>query len=346
MLDAWVAERIGQTGPLTRAAIEDYTLRRLRETVARARAQSPFYREHLPDIPIAAPEDFQRLPFMTPEDLKTQGGRLLCVGAEEVERVVSLLSSGSTGVPKRVYFTAGDQETTIDYFHHGIAEFVQPGWQVLSLFPGESPGSLNDLLGRALGRIGCRMDVFGFPAPERYEALFQRILEGGYDFLAGPAEAMAEPARLSEREGLAPALGARISGVLLSASFVSDADRADIESIWSCRVNEHYGMTETGLCGAVGCTEPGGYHLWESGLYYEIIDSGTLLPVPDGTCGEIVVTTLTDRGMPFIRYRTGDRSRVLPGKCPCGSILRRIERVQARSVGKKFLRELPRSMDL
>ena len=345
MLDAWVAERIGCPGPLRRNALEEYTLRRLRETAARARARSPFYRERLPETPIRSFEDFRALPFTTPEDLKAQGQRMLCVGPEEVERIVTLFSSGSTGTPKRVYFTAADQETTIDYFHHGIGEFVAPGWRVLSLFPGESPGSLNDLLGRALLRLGCRMDVFGFPTPERYEALFAAILAGGYDFLAGPAEAMAEPARLSERTGAAAALRGQIRGVLLSASFVSDADRSDIGRIWDCRVNEHYGMTETGLGGGVGCTQPGLYHLWESGLYYELIDSQTLLPVPDGCDGEIVVTTLTDRGMPFIRYRTGDRSRILPGPCPCGSILRRMERVQARPVGKKFQREIPKGME-
>jgi phenylacetate-coenzyme A ligase PaaK-like adenylate-forming protein len=156
---------------------------------------------------------------------------------------------------------------------------------------------------------------------------------------------MAEPARVSERCGAAAALRERIQGVLLSASYVSDQDRADIGRIWDCRVNEHYAMTETGLCGAVGCTVPASYHLWESGLYYEIIDSDTLLPLPEGCYGELVVTTLTDRGMPFIRYRTGDRSRALPGTCPCGSVLRRIERVQARPVGKKFQRDIPDSMD-
>ena len=341
MLDAWVAQQIGCGGALSREALDAYTLRRLNAVTQRARALSPWYRETLPPGEIRTLEDFRRLPFLTPETVKAEGARLLCVGAEDIERVVTLLSSGSTGAPKRIYFTAADQETTVDYFHHGMAEFTSPGAKVLSLFPGTSPGSLNDLLTRALRRLGAEMEVFGFPTPDRCGDLCAAIIAGGYDFLAGPAEAVAGAARYSEAQGLSDALASQIGGVLLSASFVSDADRTDIARIWRCAVNEHYAMTETGLCGAVGCRVPGQYHLWESGLYYEVIDPETLLPVPDGAYGELVVTTLTERGMPFLRYRTGDRSRVIPGPCPCGSLLRRIERVQARPVDKKFLRERP-----
>ena len=77
--------------------------------------------------------------------------------------------------------------------------------------------------------------------------------------------------------------------------------------------------------------------MWESGLYYEIIDPDAGVPLPEGEVGEIVVTTLNREGMPFLRYRTGDISRFLPGPCPCGSALRRLERVGERPAGKKFL---------
>lgn len=77
--------------------------------------------------------------------------------------------------------------------------------------------------------------------------------------------------------------------------------RETISRIWNCRVNEHYGMTETGLAGAVGCAAFDGYHVWESGLFYEIIDPASGLPVEDGHVGEIVVTTLLQEAMPMIR---------------------------------------------
>ena len=156
------------------------------------------------------------------------------------------------------------------------------------------------------------------------------------DFLVGPAQTIAAAARLSREMGCVNQLAGQIRGVLLAAAVVPQADRLEIEQAWNCRVDEHYGMTETGLAGAVGCTVPGGYHMWESDLYYEIIDPVTGKPQPEGVRGEIVVTTLTRKAMPFIRYRTGDYSRFLPGPCPCGSVLHRLGRVEARAVPKAF----------
>ena len=58
--------------------------------------------------------------------------------------------------------------------------------------------------------------------------------------------------------------------------------------------------------------------------------------LPDGETGEIVFTTLTRRAMPLIRYRTGDVSRIVPGRCPCGSMLRVLDRVGDRRVRKNI----------
>lgn len=343
MLDRWVARRIGCGGELTRAALESWQLARLAETVAWARTNSPFYREHLPPEPITSLGQVSALPFTTPEDLRGHGAQMLCVSPKEIERVVTLDTSGSTGAPKRIFFTGAEQESTIEYFQHGMAEFVFPGERVMSLFPGNSPGSLNDLLSQALTRLKVDSIVFGFPTPERYEQLLHVILERKVDFLVGAAETVAAVARLSQQKGLAPQLAQQVRGVLLAAAFVSPADRLEIEQTWDCRVDEHYSMTETALAGAVGCPAPGGYHVWESDLYYEIIDPVTGLPQPEGVRGEIVVTTLTRKAMPFIRYRTGDFSRFLPGPCPCGSMLRRLGRVEQRAQPKVFSERTTRS---
>ena len=341
MLDRWAARQMGLSCPLTREKVAAWQLARLGETVERARRTSKFYGARLPARPISSWEEFEALPFTTPEDLREHGGEMLCVPPDCIHRVVTLTTSGSTGRPKRVYFTSADQELTIDYFHHGMAEFVSPGERVMSLFPGESPGCLNDLLGRALERMDCPLTCFGYPTPERYDALLDAILAGGIQSLVGPARAVAGAAERSAVRGLDSALAGQVNSVLLAAAYVSAEHRAAIERLWHCQVNEHYGMTETGLAGAVGCREPGGYHVWESGLYYEIIHPATGRPVPEGERGEIVVTTLNREGMPFVRYRTGDMSRFLPGSCPCGSALRRLERVGERPAEKKFLRPEP-----
>jgi hypothetical protein len=89
-----------------------------------------------------------------------------------------------------------------------------------------------------------------------------------------------------------------------------------------------------GLGGGLECAAHNGYHLREADLYLEIIDPVSAHPLPDGEYGEVVVTTLTRLGMPLIRYRTGDISRFIPGQCLCGSVLRRLERVQSRTTGR------------
>ena len=128
--------------------------------------------------------------------------------------------------------------------------------------------------------------------------------------------------------------GAKRSG---KTQLDNDVFLQELIRVWRCRVNEHYGMTETALGGAVGCPVPGGYHIWASDLYYEIVDPDTGLPLPEGEEGETVVTTLMREAMPLIRYRTGDISRFVPGPCPCGSVLPRLERVRSRPQPKKFV---------
>lgn len=337
MLDAWIARTIGIQGPLTRGALEAYQLRRLGAVVGYVRRHSAFYREHLPPAEIHSFADFTALPFTTADDLRQQHQRMLCVDPNDIDRIVTLGTSGSTGKPKRIYFTAADQARTVDYFRHGMEEFVSPGDRIMSLFPGDSPGSLNNLLGQGLRRVGAELFIFGFPAADRYLQLIDAISDVRIDSLVGPPSVIGEAARFSAEMGMAEALATRIRSVLLSAEYVSEADRRDIETIWRCQVNEHYGMTETGLGGAVSCSALGGYHIWASALYYEIIDPETGQTVPDGEMGEIVVTTLEREGMPLIRYRTGDISRFIPGPCPCGSVLPKLERVRSRPQRKKFV---------
>jgi phenylacetate-coenzyme A ligase PaaK-like adenylate-forming protein len=96
-------------------------------------------------------------------------------------------------------------------------------------------------------------------------------------------------------------------------------------------------MTEMGLGGGVECQALDGYHLREADLYFEIVDPLTGLPVDEGKPGEVVFSTLTRRGMPLLRYRTGDVSRFIPHPCCCGTVLKRMERIAGRVQGGVLL---------
>ena len=330
---------MGLSLPLTREALEAAQLERINRSLAYAVAHSAFYREHLPVSQVKSLEEFSRLPFTSPEDVRQNGTRLVCVSGAEIERVFTVLeTSGSSGRPKRIYFTAEEQESTVDYFHHGMLEFAEAGETAVILFPGTTPGSLNLLLSEALRRMKVTPVIFGFPRPKEYSEVLEKMIELKAQRLIGPPFLIAALAEYSRRLKLDHRLRTIVRGVLVAGSFVSEQDCRTIYEAWECHIDEEYGMTETGLAGAVGCRQGGGYHPWESDLYYEIVDPDSGAPVPEGTQGEIVVTTLTRIAMPLLRYRTGDLSRLIPGSCPCGSVLRHLARVGDRCCGKKYRR--------
>ncbi|MBQ16487.1 MAG: CoF synthetase [Planctomycetaceae bacterium] len=101
--------------------------------------------------------------------------------------------------------------------------------------------------------------------------------------------------------------------------------RGRIEKAWGARVIDHWGMTELGPV-AVECDEaPGGMHILESDYVAEVIDPETLLPLPAGEQGELVITTLGRGGSPVLRYRTGDLVVVDQQPCGCGRCLLRLD---------------------
>ena len=79
------------------------------------------------------------------------------------------------------------------------------------------------------------------------------------------------------------------------------------------------------------CVHHSGIHYWADYYILEILDPETLKPVPEGEIGEMVVTTLRKEAVPLIRYRTRDLTRLVPGNCPCGSVLPRHDRILGRS---------------
>jgi phenylacetate-CoA ligase len=326
-LDEWTARRIG-VDRLTRSAIERWQLEQLREVIAWARERSPLYRRlygHLPGEALSDLRGLSDLPFVQQSDLRDHGADLVCVSLGDISRVVTVPTSGSTGTPKRVWFTEDDLELTVDHFRHGMRALVQAGERVLVLMPGTTPGSVGSLLREALARDGVEAQSYGFV--DSCEQVAKRIEDYGADCLVGVPGQVLRLAR--SRQGRAIAAG-RVKSVLLSGDHVAGPLRAGIEQAWGCHVFEHYGSTETGLGGAVQCWAFAGLHVREADLLFEVVDPGTGEPKADGEQGELVVTTLTRRGMPLIRFRTGDAARMAPGQCRCGSVLRCLEGVEGR----------------
>ncbi len=331
-LEPWVLRRAGARDE---AGLRRHQLRALRATVRRAKESSRFYARRLHDVDpdgLADLAGVAGLPFTTADDVRSSGMDMLCVRQGEVERIVTLPTSGTTGDPKRIFFTATDQELTIDFFEHGMSVLVEPGDRVLILLPGERPGSVGDLLRRGLARMQVEGVVHG-PVRDVCRAL--AVLQAGrFDAVVGIPVQVLGLARRSVAEG--PAV--RLKSVLLSTDHAPRSLVAAIEDAWGCRVFDHYGTTEMGLGGGVECEAHMGYHLREADLLFEVVDIESGAPVPDGHYGEVVFTTLTREAMPLIRYRTGDYSRFVPRPCPCGSWLRVLDTVRTRVAGRVRLK--------
>lgn len=328
-LEPLIAAAIGQGElPLSRTAIETWQLQQLRNQVSYCRKHSSFYRQHLREVmpeSIQSLNDITKLPLITEADLRAHGPEMVCVSQDAVARIITMRSSGTTGIPKRLFFTAEDLDHTLDFFHLGMQQMVDPGQSVAILLPGATPDSTGHLLARALERFQASSHIIGLVAQPEVAARTMAQLRP--DVLVGFPVQILAIARMAEFLGLS--LG-RIRSVLLSADYVPQSLCTELAALWGCEIFTHYGTTETGLGGGVDCQAHNGNHLREADLLFEIIDPQSLRPLADGHWGEIVFTTLTRTGMPLIRYRTGDLGRILPGICPCGSCIRRLDQVLGR----------------
>ena len=338
-LDIWTVEKLSDyfggrpdvANISLREAIDKYTEEKLSEVVDYAKANSPFYAEKI------GQSAFAEIPFTTADELREKEKEFLCVSPSEISRIVTLHTSGTTGKPKRIYFTPEDQQLTVDYFNHGMRLIVDETDTVLILMPASSEGSIGLLLGKGLRDMGAKAIEYGVPSKkDEFGEILELIRREGVTSIVASPTHMIALARQAEKEIAAGAEDVYLRSVLLSGEFVPDNTAMMLEDVFQCMVFEHYGMTEMGLGCAVACGYSRGYHIRETDLYIELINplSGEIVPEKEGkntpgfsNYGEIVFTTLTRKGMPFIRYITGDFSRWILGDCPCGSSLKRLDKV-------------------
>ncbi|WP_051261194.1 DVU_1553 family AMP-dependent CoA ligase [Desulfovibrio inopinatus] len=328
-LDAWIARRIEQTGnTLHREALERFQLNALNSVLEYACHCSPFYRRHLANAPksLTALSQWADQPLLSDEELRAYGQDMVCTSMGDISRIVTLYTSGSTGDPKRLYFTDPDLEHIIDFFRIGIPPIVGNGTSLVTLMPGSRPATVGDLIDKALSHIEIDCACYGFLTDP--QDVWEFILAHKANCLVGlPSQllALARWAIATGKISESPVMSVLVSGEPAPLWLTHE-----IENVFSCPVYVHYGMTETGFGGAVECAAHDGLHIREADLYLEVIDPVSARALDIGDVGEIVVTTLNRQGMPLIRYRTGDFARLLPGTCSCGSTVQRLERVRSR----------------
>ncbi len=311
--------------------IREEQTKRLRAAITKA-CKAPFYAKILDEAglspcDITSPEDIRRLPFTSKDDLRAQyPDRLCCVPRAQLVRMHC--SSGTTGSPVAICYTQKDVDTWADLmarsmFATGIRR--EDTFQNMSGY-GLFTGGLGIHYGAE--RLGCMTIPAGAGNTRRQIKLIKDFGVTAVHIL--PSYAL-HVAQQIEEEGEDPReLPLRIA--LVGAEPYTEETRRRIESMLDLKVYNSFGMSEMNGPGVgIECEEQSGLHIWEDAYILEIIDPETGRTLPDGEVGELVMTTLTREGMPLLRYRTHDLTRIIPGDCACGRKHRRIDRILGRS---------------
>lgn len=331
MLD--LGARPGDLEPIETASRDEIAAlqtRRLAWSLRHAYDNVPAYRKKF-DAAGAHPDDFKtladlaRFPFTSKADLRDNYPfGMFAVPMEKIARVHG--SSGTTGKPTVVGYTRNDIDTWAQVVARSIrAGGGRPGMKVHVAY---GYGLFTGGLGAHYGAeaLGCTVIPVSGGMTERQVQLIQ-------DFR--PDVIMVTPsymlAILDEfrAQGVDPRESSLKVGIF-GAEPWTNAMRQEIEQAFDMHAVDIYGLSEViGPGVAMECVETkDGLHIWEDHFYPEIVDPRTGEVLPDGQIGELVFTSLTKEGMPVVRYRTRDLTRLLPGTARS---MRRMEKVTGRS---------------
>lgn len=322
-IDGFIAEQ-ENIETVNRKTIEELQLCKLNRLLKREKGRKGFY-SGLPEK-LESLAELKELPFTSAEDLANNASGLLLCSQADIQRVLSDATSGTTGAAKRVFYTERDCENTIALFMAGLGEFIFPGSVTLVCMPFSGPYGLGELIAEAVCRLGARPIKAG--AGKSYAFLQALIREEKPDTYVGMPVQLLGMLRFCGRGSLRRAL---VSGDACPAVVLGKC-----EEILGSRLFPHYGSREMGLGGAICCQAHEGMHLRENHVIAEIVDeSGHVLP--PGQYGELVITTIGMEAMPLIRYKTGDYTRIIPGSCPCGSQVIRLDSLRRKGEASLIL---------
>ncbi|MDO4489658.1 MAG: AMP-binding protein [Lachnospiraceae bacterium] len=312
-IDRMIKELEGFT-PSSREEIEDFQLKKLNQLLKRETERGGFYK-NLPSS-LSSLSELKSLPFTREEDLVSKGNRMVLLSQSEISKVISEHTSGTTGAGKRVYYTEQDCMHTVQLFEAGLGEFIFPGSRTLVCMPYSGPFGLGELISMAIRNLGAEPIEAG--VGKTYGELKGLMDTHQPDTFVGMPVVLLSLLRLYGKGSLERAL--------VSGDACPDTVIREIEKLLGSRLWPHYGSREMGLGGAICCAAHEGMHLRENHVIPEIVDENGNT-VPDGVFGELVITTIGMEAQPLIRYRTGDRTRILPGRCSCGSCVKRLDEV-------------------
>ncbi len=314
------------------AELQQHQLAGLQWTVRHAYEGSAEYRKKLEQAEIAPAaiqslDDLQKLPFTTAADLSDgYPFPLRSVPFEQIVRVHA--SSGTTGKRKVFCYTQKDLDDWTDFFARcyqmaGVNSLdrvqVAVGYGVWTAGMGF--------------QLGCeKVGALAVPVgPGNIDMQIQFLLDFQSTVFCSTASMALLMAEEIHKRGVADQIA--VKKIIYGSERSSRSMRKKISELFGgAELFDITGLTELyGPGTGIECSEHDCIHYWGDYYLLEILDPETLQPVPEGEWGEMVVTTLCKEGAPLIRYRTRDITRIIPGRCECGSILPRHSRIKGRS---------------
>ena len=318
---------------MPRKKIQELQLKRLKETVHRVYENVPFYQKKFKELKVKPDdiktlEDVRRLPLTTKDDLRdNMPFKMLSTSLDDCVELHA--SSGTTGVPVTACYTRND----LDVWSEVMARCLSmSGLTKKDVFQNPIPyGTFTGAFGFHYGaqKVGALVVPTGMGQSERQLKLMKYY---GTTFISGVASyAM----RLSQvaRELDVDLHKLKVRNGLFGAEVFSPGLKKRIQDAWNMDVHDIYGLTE--MCGpgvSADCDQHDGLHLWEDHFLVEVLDPTTLEPVGPEEEGEMVLTTLTKQGMPLLRYRTRDLTKLYDQEvCQCGRTHMKHTNIKARS---------------
>ena len=320
---------------LPREEIRKIQLERLQETVSRVYEKVEPYRKKMDEAgikpeDIKSLDDLKRLPFVTKQDMRDNYPfGLFAVPKTDLVRIHA--SSGTTGKPTVVGYTQGDLDTWTECVSRIACMGGAAKDDVAQICFGY--GMFTGALGLHYGleKVGATIIPSSTGNSEK-QIMYMKDF-GATLLVATPSYAL-RLAEVAREMGLDPVKDLSIKTLLVGSELLTDAMREEMHKYWGAdvKITSNYGMSELMGPGVSGeCLEVCGMHINEDFFIPEIIDPVTEEVLPEGEQGELVITCIKKEGIPLIRYRTRDITRLFYDKCKCGRTFCRMENLSGRS---------------
>ncbi|MDH7506389.1 MAG: AMP-binding protein [Candidatus Thermoplasmatota archaeon] len=265
-----------------------------------------------------------KIPITPPSDLADNPNAFFTVPEEMFIKVFT--TSGTTGKPKKAYFTKKDIDRILNSAAiGGKLMYGISNKDVIRITFDEGYGTEiwgnRYSLDNAYGRIIGALTISTGRLPVEYELAI--IKEYKPNIFADVSSRVYYLTREMRKICDLKELG--IKKFLVGAEPTPNSMRKSIEEAWDADVFIGYGITEIGLLMAGECKMKHGMHLSETNFFTEVVDPKTGEQLEDGEIGQLIFTTYDREGMPLVRYNSCDLGRIIPDLCECGLPLKKIE---------------------